>query len=553
MRIRGYAPNVGVLPSPSPSTCHSERSEESHSVRMLLWSMYWFATRFFAPLRMTKNTKFAYAEQDVVGKVSADSRSQSNTIHGLKSKILNVENRPLLALVLLFVAMAPLVTQRIYASDEIQYFAYTHSLFFDHDLDFSDEYLHFYNSDKVKFADIYRDLYNKHEPATGLPINVAPIGTGLFWLPFYALAHVLALSASALGANVAADGYSQPYIVAICLASYLYGCLGLLLCYALASRVFGKAIGALAVVTMWLATPVIFYTVIAPPWSHATSLLVVTLFLWLWHRTRRPEGRTPKEWALLGLSAGAMMLVREQDALFLVVPILDFGFWILDFGLTVDANPKSKIQNQLLGLVLMGITASITFIPQLIAYRVITGHFGPSKVVSGKFTWTSPNFLNVLFSPEHGLIPWTPVLALGLAGLVLLWRKDRVLTAALTLAFLLQVYVAGSFLTWQSASSFGQRRFINCTLIFVLGFAALVAWALSNGLPKWAVGLVIALFVAWNAGLLMQYALWCSSQRQALDWATVLKGQADMIVRAPSLLWDFLTDRKKFYRATRGC
>ena len=126
----------------------------------------------------------------------------------------------------------------------------------------------------------------------------------------------------------------------------------------------------------------------------------------------------------------------------------------------------------------MGIVAAITFVPQLVAYKVITGHFGPSKVVSSKLTWTSPNFLNVLFSPEHGLLSWTPVLALAIVGLGLLWRKERVLAVALGVAFLLQLYVAGSFLTWQSASSFGQRRFINCTLIFVLGFAALASWAL---------------------------------------------------------------------------
>src|SRR5437867_3350791 len=72
-------------------------------------------------------------------------------------------DRPLLALLILFVALAPLVTHRIYASDEIEYFAYTHSLFFDHDLDFSNEYLYFCNADRVKFADFCRDLYGKRE------------------------------------------------------------------------------------------------------------------------------------------------------------------------------------------------------------------------------------------------------------------------------------------------------------------------------------------------------------------------------------------------------
>ena len=65
-------------------------------------------------------------------------------------------DRALLSLLVLFVVVMPFVTQRIYASDEIKYFAYTHSLFFDHDLDFSDDYLHWYTDvDPVKFLAIY--------------------------------------------------------------------------------------------------------------------------------------------------------------------------------------------------------------------------------------------------------------------------------------------------------------------------------------------------------------------------------------------------------------
>ena len=127
------------------------------------------------------------------------------------------------------------------------------------------------------------------------------------------------------------------------------------------------------------------------------------------------------------------------------------------------------------------------------------------------------------------------------------------MTVALLLSLILQVYIAGSFLTWQSASSFGQRRFINSTVIFVLGAAALISWALENGVPKWVVAGVAALFVAWNAGLLMQYALWCSPQRQALDWSVVLPGQLEMPGKAFGLVRDFIFDRAKFYRSTPKC
>jgi hypothetical protein len=461
--------------------------------------------------------------------------------------------RPLVLLCLLFVAVAPLVTSRIYASDEIQYFAYTHSLFFDGDLDFGNQYLHFYESDKVKFERIYEDLYKKREPLTNLPLNVAPVGTGLLWLPSFAVAHIIVLGANALGATVQADGYSQPYITAICLTSYLLGCLGLLLCYSLARRYFDPWVSALSVATMWLATPLIFYTVVAPPWSHATSLFTVTLFIWYWDKTRTALKRTVRQWLLLGLCAGLMMLVREQDALFIVLPVVEACTRLWAAFRERAASVAQMALSWLGGLFLMGLTAGLVFVPQLIAYRIITGAFGPSKVVSGKFTWTSPNFLNVLFAPDHGLVPWTPIVLVAAIGLVFLWRRDRVLVLALVSALLLQVYVAGSFLTWQSAGSFGQRRFINSTSIFVLGGCALIAYLLARGVPRWVPAVVSLAFVAWNGGLLMQYALWCSPQRQGLDWATVVRGQFEMPVRAAQLLWDYITDRSKFYRSTRQC
>ena len=59
-------------------------------------------------------------------------------------------DRGILALTIVFVLTLPLFTPRIYASDEIKYFSYLHSIFFDHDVDFTNEYSYFYNSDPVK-------------------------------------------------------------------------------------------------------------------------------------------------------------------------------------------------------------------------------------------------------------------------------------------------------------------------------------------------------------------------------------------------------------------
>ena len=62
------------------------------------------------------------------------------------------------ALVCVFVLSLPLVTTRIYASDEVESFAWLRSLGFDRDVDFENEYQHFYDSGQVQTAGVPRDV-----------------------------------------------------------------------------------------------------------------------------------------------------------------------------------------------------------------------------------------------------------------------------------------------------------------------------------------------------------------------------------------------------------
>src|SRR5215510_6395327 len=91
-------------------------------------------------------------------------------------------DRGALLIVALFLLLLPLSTPRIYATDEVQYFVYLRSLYFDGDLDFRNEYQHFAeiglkNGDPAVFNALLRD--NPQDPpriaATGLYRNVAPI------------------------------------------------------------------------------------------------------------------------------------------------------------------------------------------------------------------------------------------------------------------------------------------------------------------------------------------------------------------------------------------
>jgi hypothetical protein len=445
--------------------------------------------------------------------------------------------RPLL--VALFVLTLPFVNTRIRGADEIEYFSYLHSLAFDGDLEFGNEYQRFHDHDPQGLSGFKGTFLDKREAETGRHINFGPVGSALLWAPFYLLAHALVLAARALGASVTADGLSAPYQAAACYGSAVYGFLGLLLVHDAMRRHahVDEPAASWAVAALWIATPVLYYMTVAPGFSHACSLFAVSLVLWLW--LRAAESDRVRDWALVGAAGGLAGLVREQDALFLAAPAAQL-LW------------RTTARKDWTGLVpplaLMGAAAALVFAPQLFVYKALTGGYHPSRMVSGKLDYASPHFLEVLFDPGHGLFVWSPLLLVAAAGLA--WaavrRKDAV-AAVLGLAFLLQVWICGALYTWTQAGAFGSRRFVSSTPAFAWGLAALLAVAvprMGRALPAAA----LVLFAWWNASLMVQFGLRLMD-RQRLDWPRVAVNQ---IVEVPPRLgrtvWLFFTDRERLVK-----
>ena len=444
-------------------------------------------------------------------------------------------------LVALFVVTLPLVTPRIRASDEIEYFVYLPSLAFDHDLEFGNEYQYFYERNPGGLALFKGTFLDKREPDTGRHINFGPVGSAVLWSPFYLAAHVGVLASRAAGVHLAADGLSAPYVAAICYASAIYGFLGLLLIHDALRRFggFSEAAAAWTVAALWLGTPVLYYMTVAPGFSHAPSLFAVSLLVWLWLRARAAGGGSLAQWIAMGAAGGLAGLVREQDALFLVIP----AGWALWEGLR-----RGPILEAIKRLAALAVTAALVFLPQLLVYDVLTGRFRPSRMVSGKLDPSSPHFLEVLFDPGHGLFVWTPLLLVAFLGLIyaILRRRDAV-APFLTLAFLLQVWINGSLYTWTQGGAFGSRRFVSATAALAWG----LAWAatvLSERAGRRAVAAAVVLFAWWNVSLMVQFGLKLMD-RQRLEWPRVAVNQfVEVPPRLGRAAWLFFTDRERLVR-----
>ena len=421
----------------------------------------------------------------------------------LKSSGLFRDRAELLLAVLLLGALV-LVTPRIAESDAVEYFSYLHSVFFDHDLDFTNEYTHFYLEDPDGRQG-FKETFLDRETPTGLKNNFGPIGTALLWAPFYVLAHLGALLAQALGATVSPDGLSLAYRWAVTLASGVYASIGLFLSYRLARRYADAEASFLAVVCLWWATPVAYYMYVAPGMSHAASLFAVALFFTLWPWA---QSGTAGRWAVWGASAGLMALVREQDGLIAIVAAVSVVF------------VQSDLAGRLWRALSFGASAFVVFLPQLLVYQVLYGRPTPSPHVENKMSWSSPHALNVLFSPEHGLLFWSPLLIVFFAGAVILLRRDIHAGLVLVAGLLSQIYISGAVDSWTTAGAFGARRFVGTTVILAV-WGALVLEALRPHLRRAGVYAAVAFFILWNVSLMVQFGLGLMD-RQRLVWREVV-------------------------------
>jgi hypothetical protein len=503
--------------------------------------------------------------------------------------------RDLLCLVVLFALSLPLVTTRIYASDEVQYFSYLRSLWFDHDLSFENEYRHFYDSGVTRYPG-FHETFLERRTETGRRVNFGTIGAPLLWSPFYAVADVITRVRRSLGTEVSADGFSQPYIAAVAYASAFYGWLALVLGYfaartLLVDRRFisrpgrpdqppltsglalAKAEGLhhtrldgevdhqrhvlWATLAVWVGTPLVFYMYVAPPMAHACSSFAVALFLVTWMRVRR-------RWsfagcAALGALAALMAMVREQDALIAVGPIADLG-WTLFKGF------GHQTRTRLIVGAFGGAAAFVlAYLPQLAAYVVLNGYPGPSRLVARKMNWMAPHMLGVLASPGHGLLFWTPLVVLALVGLVLAARhgvaRERNAAGAaaspardvfpiwLLLIVAGQAYVAGSVESWTVAGAFGQRRFVGLSALFVIGLA--FAWAFATTRARRAVlAVLVALCVWWNLGLMAQFGAGLMDRQRLQLTLNARQTFVTIPHRLPELVWRYVVDRRSFYRSS---
>jgi hypothetical protein len=414
---------------------------------------------------------------------------------------------------------------RIVIGDATHHYVQLRSAVFDRDLQFRNEYETLYRlrGDEPGLEWVYEPT------ATGHVRNLMPVGPALLWAPAYLLVVAGVWLTGLFGVHYPLDGYGRLFQATAGISGIVAATLGSWLTYRAAARLLDSRVAIWATLSVWLSSSAVYYSLVSPTYSHAASLFAVSAFWATW--ILMDEQKDLVRYGLLGVLVGVAGLMRWQDLVLVLVPTLEIAARLRDAG----------VRTTLSRLLAVAVGALIGFLPQMIVWNVLYG--APLTIPQGPgfMRWSQPALLAVLISDNHGLLSWTPIVALSLVGLWWLWRRAPLVGGAAVLFFAVSWYVNAAVADWWAGEAFGARRFVSCFPVFVFGLAALLSRARRASIAGAA---VFYIFSFHTLLLFIQYQAFMRGLRQIVPYPSGLDGLYLARFRAPiDLLHWWLSSR----------
>ena len=378
--------------------------------------------------------------------------------------------------------------------DGVINFVYVRSMVVDGDLDLTNEFEQFVPERFQYIAERGRQLGRppdpSHEP-----------GTSLLWAPAFLVTHTAMKMLEWFGSEIPADGYSHPYINAVSVMSVLWSFAAVVIAYRVSRGYFEPHLAAVSIGVLWLSSSLLWYTVNAPTMPHATTAVAVSVFLYLWIKTR--ESPSTGTWIALGLVGGLLLSLQRYNIFYLIAPLITLCGMALRVLSQKDRLPSRRT---MLAAGPVALAFLLTALPLLLYnfyYSTDRSFFRMGDL--GGFTlrhWSDPRVGEFLFSSNHGLFAWNPATYLAVIGLFVFFRKDRSLAATLLVTLAGGIYLLSSTWDWYAGFAFGSRRLAEAFFIFALGFCAVTELLLRR--PKVLLAGAFAALVVGNLLLARQ-------------------------------------------------
>ena len=379
---------------------------------------------------------------------------------------------------------------RVVFGDATHHFVQLRSLVYDRDLHFGNEYRRIY---RIEAAVPGTEWVFTELTPTGHVRNYMPVGPALLWAPLYLLVSALQLAASWVGLARPPDGFDRLLQIVPGVTGIIAVTTAALITWRSVREETSESAATIAVFAAWLGSHAIYYSLVSPSYSHAASMLTAAWFFASWLRTR--HDMSVRRSAMWGALAGLCALMRWQDAIFLLVPFIEILRW---------REPPAW---RLAALIAAGAGFAVAFSPQMAVWTVLYGQ--PLAIPQGPafMQWTNPQLLPVLFSDNHGLLSWAPMMVLALGGLIVALVQKPAWRLPVASVLLVSWYVNAAVADWWAGEAYGARRFLSLFPLFTLGLAM---WLNRPArVPVWYARVAaLATLTVLNGLLLLQYQIY---------------------------------------------
>lgn len=375
--------------------------------------------------------------------------------------------RLLLALLSLFYLVSLGYSERSRASldgsDSWGYYVHLPASFLYHDTGEYSKTIAAWQSNYPNKPDPRKDAYGIRPTPTGKFAVKYPIGLAILESPFFLAAHVFCL----LGGG-AADGFSAPYAWALALSSLFFAVLGLFFLYKCLRFYFEEKVSLLAIATIGLGTNLYFFVAYTPGMAHPVAFCLVAYLLLAtrnWYAA--PSIRNGMA---LGVTLGLIALVRTQDLIVALVPLL-WGIRNLP-----DIPMRFRLfweQKSSLGAALL--VFACTLLPQAVYWKFVSGQWWRYGYQGEKFDWAHPHVLEGLFGFQNGWLVYTPVMLLALLGLFRLRQYAPEFLMPLVVLLPLHWFISYSWWCWMYINGFGSRPMVDLYAVLAFPLAAWIA------------------------------------------------------------------------------
>lgn len=330
--------------------------------------------------------------------------------------------------------------------------------------------------------DLSIDKYGFRPTKTGKLADKYPVGLAILQSPFFAIAHAYALTND----GYEADGFSRPYQVICFFSTMFYVLIGLWLLQKVLIQYFGRSVSALTILLMAIGTNLLFFTSFFSAMSHAYQFWAVCMLIFFTNKLYQEV--STRNAILVGVSLGLVGIIRSQDLIFGLIPIL-WSVYSKDSLLQRLALIKSNFT-----VLSLSIAAFLmTIAPQLIYYKYISGQWLYFSYAGESFNWLKPQIVNGLFAPENGWFLYTPIMLVAIAGIFIRSTSTKYWRMPMILILCLHIYISYSWWCWYYIAGMGSRPMVDIYPLLAFPLANIIAWSFTKA--SYISALVISLSV----------------------------------------------------------